>query len=252
MPSISSTNQTIVNALPPVAARLVGASKRYRSGDTDVVALQPTTLEIHPGELALVLGPSGSGKTTLLSLLGCVIYPSGGRVEITGTDIGGLDGQSLAALRLRRIGFVFQAFNLLAPLTAEENVSLPLALLGVPRAERRTRAREALEAVGMGAYRGKRPNGLSGGQMQRVAIARALVTDPPLILCDEPTASLDCGSVGRVMEELTALARRGKAVVVVTHDPRLDGYADRVITVANGIATHSTPETRLEALDHAS
>lgn len=250
MDTISRTEASTVKGADAVAARLFEATKRYQIGDTEVVALQPTTLDLRLGELTLVLGPSGSGKTTLLSLLGCVLYPSAGRVEVMGTDIGRLNGPSLAALRLRRIGFVFQAFNLLAPLTAEENVMLPLALLGVSPDERRMRARAALDAVGMAAYLQKKPGSLSGGQMQRIAIARALVTDPPLILCDEPTASLDSGSVGRVMDELTALAGRGKAVVVVTHDPRLDGFANRVITVTNGIAQDTSLTERPEAHTH--
>lgn len=250
MDTISKPEPQTVKSSVKVAARLQDATKRYRVGDTEVVALQPTCLDLHSGELTLVLGPSGSGKTTLLSLLGCVIYPSAGRVEVMGTDIGQLNGASLAALRLRRIGFVFQAFNLLAPLSAEENVMLPLALLGVAPAERRARARAALDAVGMAAYLAKKPESLSGGQKQRVAIARALVTDPPLILCDEPTASLDSGSVDLVMEELCTLAGRGKAVVVVTHDPRLDGFANRVITVSNGVACESPTHSRQEAPLH--
>ncbi|MDX2184296.1 MAG: ABC transporter ATP-binding protein [Gemmatimonadaceae bacterium] len=235
---------------PYAVARLEAAGKVYGTGDTEVVALTPTSVDIRAGELALILGPSGSGKTTLLSLLGCVIYPTSGRVAVTGTDVTALDGPALAALRLRSIGFVFQQFNLLAPLSAEENVMLPLQLLGVGLRERRDRARAALDAVGMTPHRTKRPGGMSGGQQQSVPIARALVTDPPLILCDEPTASLDSGSVGRVMQELTGLAARGKAVVVVTHDPRLNGFANRVITVANGIATESLPTAHHESLAH--
>ncbi len=218
------------------AAELVRASKVYPGAEGDVTALGETTLAFPPGELALVRGPSGSGKTTLLSLLGCVTYPTTGCVRIAGACVPHDDARALAAVRRRLIGFVFQAYNLLAPLTAEENVRLPLDLLGVPRREGTRRAGEALARMGLAAHARKRPAQLSGGQQQRVAIARAVVTAPPLVLCDEPTAALDHHAAARVMEELAALARSGTAVVVVTHDPRLDAWADRTIDVADGCA----------------
>ena len=221
-------------------AELKGAGKEYKVGDQTLVALQPTTMKFYERELTLIIGPSGSGKTTLLSLLGCVIYPSFGDLWVDGNQITTLRPKALAKLRLSTIGFVFQNFNLLAPLTAEDNVAMPLRLQGVPRAQVRERVASAIEMVGMTDRRKNLPRQLSGGQQQRVAIARALVSDPKLILCDEPTASLDKNSLGVVMNELRALAQRGKAVAVVTHDPRLKEYANRVISVENGIATDIT------------
>ncbi|MCA0230107.1 MAG: ABC transporter ATP-binding protein [Bacteroidetes bacterium] len=215
-------------------AELKGAGKEYKTGDQTIVALQATDFQLHEGELTLIIGPSGSGKTTLLSLLGCVIYPSYGDLWVDGQHINSLNANKLARLRLETIGFVFQSFNLLAPLTAEENVELPLKLLGLDSSERKKRVQKALETVGMIERRKNLPKALSGGQQQRIAIARALVTNPKMILCDEPTASLDKDSLGVVMKELQTLARQGKSVAVVTHDPRLQQYADRAVEVKNG------------------
>lgn len=216
-------------------AELKGAGKEYKTGDQTIVALQATDFQLHEGELTLIIGPSGSGKTTLLSLLGCVIYPSYGDLCVDGQHINSLNATKLARLRLETIGFVFQSFNLLAPLTAEENVELPLKLLGLDSSERKKRVQKALETVGMIERRKNLPKALSGGQQQRIAIARALVTNPKMILCDEPTASLDKDSLGVVMKELQTLARQGKSVAVVTHDPRLQQYADRAVEVKNGL-----------------
>lgn len=218
-------------------AELKGAGKQYQTGDQTIVALQATTLKLNEGELMLIIGPSGSGKTTLLSLLGCVIYPSFGDLWVAGKHINELKTNDLAKLRLNTIGFVFQSFNLLAPLNAEDNVGLPLKLQGVSSSEIKKRVQKALEVVDMTDRRKNLPKELSGGQQQRIAIARALVTNPKLILCDEPTASLDKDSLAVVMNELRNLARQGKSVAVVTHDPRLQEYADRVVEVKNGIAT---------------
>ncbi|MFN8357822.1 MAG: ABC transporter ATP-binding protein [Spirosomataceae bacterium] len=215
-------------------AELKGAGKEYQTGDQTIVALQPTDLQLNEGELLLIIGPSGSGKTTLLSLLGCVIYPSYGDLFVAGQYVNKLNAKELAQLRLQTIGFVFQNFNLLAPLTAEENVAVPLRLLGVSRSEIKQRVAQALETVGMTERRNYLPRQLSGGQQQRIAIARALVTQPRLVLCDEPTASLDKNSLKLVMQELRTLAKNGKAVAVVTHDPRLQQYADRAVEVKNG------------------
>jgi putative ABC transport system ATP-binding protein len=217
-------------------ARLEQAGKTYPSGDALITALQPTDFSISAGELVLIIGPSGSGKTTLLSLLGCVIYPSSGKVWVNGTYTNDLNDRQMAELRLRNIGFVFQNFNLLAPLTAEQNVMMPLQLMGLSDHESRLRARAALEKLQMGHRLKSLPRSLSGGEQQRVSIARALVTNPSLLLCDEPTAALDAKSVGIVMEELRQLASEQKAVIVVTHDARLRPYASRVIEVENGQA----------------
>lgn len=218
-------------------AALKEAGKEYQTGDQRIVALQPTTLEFREGELTLIIGPSGSGKTTLLSLLGCVIYPTTGDLWVDGHHVNKMSERELARLRLSTIGFVFQNFNLLSPLNAEDNVAMPLKLQGVSSSEIKRRVGEALEMVGMTDRRRNLPKQLSGGQQQRVAIARALVTNPRLILCDEPTASLDKNSMGVVMDELRLLANEGKAVAVVTHDPRLKAYAHRIIQVENGEAT---------------
>ncbi|MCC6413418.1 MAG: ABC transporter ATP-binding protein [Saprospiraceae bacterium] len=217
-------------------ARLENAGKEYRMGDQTIVALQPTTLEFREGELTLIIGPSGSGKTTLLSLIGCVIYPSEGELWVDGNHINRMKPAALANLRLNTIGFVFQNFNLLSPLTAEDNVAMPLRMQGVRPSEIRLRVHAALEMVGMVDRKRNLPKQLSGGQQQRIAIARALVTNPKIILCDEPTASLDKNSMFVVMEELRQLADEGKAVAVVTHDPRLKPYAHRLIEVENGFA----------------
>jgi putative ABC transport system ATP-binding protein len=218
-------------------AKLAGVGKEYQVGDQTIVALKPVDLDIKAGELLLIIGPSGSGKTTLLSLLGCVIYPSYGQLWVKDQLVNELKPNELAALRLHTIGFVFQSFNLIAPLNALDNVMMPLQLKKIPRATAKQKALDALALVGMLDRKSNLPKQLSGGQQQRVAIARALVTDPQLVLCDEPTASLDASSIATVMQELVNLARNGKAVCVVTHDPRLLQYADRVIEVDAGQAT---------------
>lgn len=215
-------------------AEIQAANKIYKSGDTQITALDTTSLKVNTGELMLIIGPSGSGKTTLLSLLGCVIYPTTGKVVINGIDTNTLNSRKMARLRLENIGFVFQSFNLIAPLTALENVMFPLKLLGIGNNEANKRAMAALERVGMADKKRSLPRQLSGGQQQRVSIARALVTNPPILLCDEPTASLDTKSVGVVMEELVQLSKSDKAVVIVTHDYRLKEYADKTIEVENG------------------
>lgn len=215
-------------------AQVINASKEFKSGDSIITALKPSSMDLETGKLTLIIGPSGSGKTTLLSLLGCVIYPTSGEVIIDGIRTSELNARKMASLRLNKIGFVFQQFNLLAPLNAEHNVMLPLKLMGTADAEARKRTREALEKVNMMHRAKSLPKMLSGGEQQRVAIARALVTNPPIMLCDEPTASLDNNSAHTVMEELKNLAQSGKAVAVVTHDMRLKPYADEIVYVSGG------------------
>ncbi len=227
-------------------AQVKSASKTYKTGDTIITALHPATVDFRGGDLTLILGPSGSGKTTLLSLLGCVIYPTAGEVWIGDVKVNDLTENQLANLRLNKIGFVFQSFNLIAPLTALENVMLPLELMNVPYKDARERAMEALRKVNMLDRTKNLPKMLSGGQQQRVAIARALVTNPPMILCDEPTAALDSKSVGLVMEELQMLANEGKALAVVTHDLRLRQFADRIIYVNNGHVSETLQEEPIE------
>lgn len=220
-----------------IVARLAKAGKQYKTGDTTVTALGPSDVELHSGALTLILGPSGSGKTTLLSLLGCIIYPSYGEVYIDGARVSEYSEKAMSLVRLQKVGFVFQNFNLIAPLNALENVMMPLQLQKLPEKTARQRAKEALEKVGMGDRLKHLPAKLSGGQQQRVAIARALVTNPQMLLCDEPTASLDIRSVSIVMKELKDLAFQGKAIAVVTHDTRLIPYANRTIYVNDGMVS---------------
>mgnify|MGYP003498923764 FL=1 len=208
--------------------------KTYQSGDTLVTALDSTTETFNKGELTLIMGPSGSGKTTLLSLVGCVIYPTSGDVYLKNIQVNKLTENELAKIRLNTIGFVFQQFNLIEPLTALENVMQPLILQGVSNKNAKERALIALEKVNLLERKNNLPKKLSGGQKQRVAIARALVTNPEIILCDEPTASLDAKSGATIMEELKQLSRQDKAVIIVTHDLRLRKFADRIVYVEEG------------------
>ena len=214
--------------------RVQNVKKTYQSGDTLVTALDSTTETFNKGELTLIMGPSGSGKTTLLSLVGCVIYPTSGDVYLKNIQVNNLSENELANIRLNTIGFVFQQFNLIEPLTALENVMQPLILQGVSNKEAKERALIALEKVNLLERKNNLPKKLSGGQKQRVAIARALVTNPEIILCDEPTASLDAKSGATIMEELKLLSRQDKAVIIVTHDLRLRKFADRIVYVEEG------------------
>ena len=226
-----------------IVAQLSNAGKEYRTGDTTIVALQPTTVDFKKGEVTLIVGPSGSGKTTLLSLLGCVIYPTSGDVWLGDTCVSKLSENQLAELRLNHIGFVFQVFNLIAPLSSLENVMQPLILKGVSRRAAKEKSMDILRTFGMDDRAGSLPKALSGGQQQRVAVARALITDPGLILCDEPTASLDHQSAIQVMKILQSLSREDRAVIVVTHDVRLKRYADRIIYVIEGKISNNPIET---------
>lgn len=194
-------------------ARIRDAGKEYKTGDTTIVALAPSTTEFRKGELTLIVGPSGSGKTTLLSLLGCVIYPSMGEVWLGDKCVSKLSESKLSQIRLNEIGFVFQGFNLLQPLTALENVMQPLILKGNSRKESRLKAIEIIKKFDMYDRMSNLPKGLSGGQQQRIAIARALITDPKILLCDEPTASLDQKSATMVMNMLKELSREDRGGV---------------------------------------
>ena len=190
---------------------------------------------IQKKEFLLIIGPSGSGKTTLLSLIGGIIYPTTGELFINGQLINHFTNDQLADLRLKTIGFVFQSFNLLAPLTALENVKMPLDLLKIPSSIAEKKALAVLDLLSMADKKDALPKALSGGQQQRVAIARALATAPEILLCDEPTASLDKDSAKNVMENLRKLADQGQTIVVVTHDARLKTYADRIVSVESGV-----------------
>lgn len=223
-------------------AKLEKVSKEYQMGDTVITALAEASYTFQKGKLILILGPSGSGKTTLLSILGSVVYPTSGKIWINGQLVNDLNQSQLANLRLHNIGFVFQYFNLIMPLNALENVMHPLLLLGKSKQEATSLAEEALARVNMSDRKKSLPRNLSGGQQQRVAIARALINDPSLILCDEPTASLEQSSLKSVMEKLKDLAKEGRSVVVVTHDTRLKTYADEIIYIENGKITDLPPE----------
>ncbi len=219
----------------PIALEGRGVGKVFGRGDLAVRALHPTNIQIRRGEVLVIMGPSGSGKTTLLSVLGLVLTPSEGEVLVGGRDVSAATPDELAILRRDRVGFVFQQFNLLPSLSALENVAVPLLLAGVPGRERAVRALRALELVGMADKRSATPRLLSGGQQQRVAIARALVNDAPVLLCDEPTASLDGRTGQGILATLRELAtNEARAVVVVTHDDRVLPIADRLVHVIDG------------------
>ena len=223
-----STNRNLI--------RIEDISKTYHMGDVQVHALRGVSLEIAEGEFVSIMGPSGSGKSTLMNIVGCLDQPTAGRYWLDGTDVSKLNDNRLAEIRNRKIGFVFQTFNLLARTTAFQNVTLPLIYAGMGARERRDRSREALEAVGLGDRLDHRPNELSGGQQQRVAIARALVTEPAIILADEPTGNLDTASGTEIMSIFRQLNKeRGITVVFVTHDPEIADETRRIIRIRDGL-----------------
>jgi putative ABC transport system ATP-binding protein len=203
-------------------------------GDTEVRALAGVSLTIEPGEFVAIMGSSGSGKSTLMNTLGCLDRPTSGQYLLLGRDVAKLGPNALAEIRNLTLGFVFQSFNLLARTSAVENVELPLLYAGVPAAERRKRAAAALERVGLGKRLDHHPKQLSGGQQQRVAIARAIVSEPRVILADEPTGNLDSKTSIEVMALFQELGRSGITVVLVTHEPDIAEYASRVLVVKDG------------------
>jgi putative ABC transport system ATP-binding protein len=209
--------------------------KSFGSGDAQVRALRGVTFAALAGQMTLLVGPSGCGKTTLISAIAGMLTPDAGTIGVFGADLRRLSRGRLTAFRARAVGFVFQQFNLLPALTATENASIPLRILGHPAAEANRRAAALLDRLGLAAHRDRFPAQLSGGQQQRVAIARALVHEPRLVVCDEPTASLDADSGHAAMELLRELAvRADRAVIVVTHDDRIFGFADRIAHMADG------------------
>ena len=210
------------------------ASRVYRMGEVEVPALVEADLRVEEGEFVAVVGPSGSGKSTLMNLIGCLDRPTSGEVRLGGTSVADLDDDSLARVRSRFVGFIFQAYNLLPRTTALENVAAPLLYQGVGRGERLARAKATLERLGLGDRVGHQPSELSGGQQQRVAVARALVTDPPLILADEPTGNLDSHSGAEVMALLRELHRSGRTIVLITHDADVATTATRQVHIRDG------------------
>ncbi|NUS39453.1 MAG: ABC transporter ATP-binding protein [Lysobacter sp.] len=230
-----------MNAIPPrgagvppvIATRAL--RKVYAAGtEAEVVALHDVDLAIEAGEFVAIMGPSGSGKSTLMNLLGCLDAPTAGEYRCDGVDVASLDAETRAHLRLSKIGFVFQGFNLLPRMDALENVAMPLAYAGVPRAERLRRAGEVLAAVGLAQRMHHLPNALSGGQQQRVAIARALINAPPLLLADEPTGALDSKTGEEILALFKQLQRDGHTVVLITHEPDVAAHADRTYVMRDG------------------
>lgn len=226
---------------------LAGVRKTYRSGAVEFEALRGIDTTVKSGEYVAVIGPSGSGKSTLMNLLGCLDVPTEGRYVLAGDDISSLDETALAAIRNRLIGFVFQQFHLLSSMTALRNVELPLVYAGVPRSERRDRAAAALARVGLAERLDHRPGELSGGQQQRVAVARALVTEPALLLADEPTGNLDSRSTHDVLGLFDELHAAGRTIVLITHEPDVAARAGRNLVIDDGLITEDRITTGVGA-----
>jgi putative ABC transport system ATP-binding protein len=213
---------------------LKGITKVYKNGPLEVQALNPIDLRIEKGEFVAIMGSSGSGKSTLMNIIGCLDIPTSGSYELDGTPVESLGEVELARIRNRKIGFVFQSFNLLPRQTVLQNVTLPMMYAGVPREKRNERALELLRRVGLAERVKHRPNELSGGQKQRVAIARALTMNAPLLLADEPTGNLDTKSSHEIMALFKEIHAEGTTIVLVTHEPDIAGHADRIITFGDG------------------
>ncbi len=221
--------------------RMEDIGKIYSTGTIEVEALKNVNLSIEKGEFVSVMGPSGSGKSTLMNIVGCLDRSTSGFYQLDGVDISKLDDVALAKIRNLKIGFVFQSFNLLPRITALQNVELPMIYAGVPKKERRAKAMEALDRVGLTERKDHKPNELSGGQKQRVAIARALVNTPAIILADEPTGNLDSASGEDIMAVFQGLNREGVTIVLVTHEPDIATHTKRVVKFRDGRLTQDYP-----------
>ncbi|MCS7337394.1 MAG: ABC transporter ATP-binding protein [Verrucomicrobiae bacterium] len=223
-----------MTALAVVLIRLINVWRCYKVGAETVEALRDVSLEIAKGEYVAIMGPSGSGKSTLMNVIGCLDTPTSGIYELDGVNVTEMDDDQLAEVRNRRIGFVFQTFNLLPRATALRNVELPLIYAGVPAGARRERARRALEQVGLSHRARHLPNEMSGGERQRVAIARALVNNPSILLADEPTGNLDSKTGSEIMALFDRLAEQGNTIIVVTHEEDVAKHARRIIRLRDG------------------
>ena len=220
---------------------MTGVRKTYATGSVQVDALRGIDLEVDQGEHLAIMGPSGSGKSTLMHIIGCLDVPTAGTYHLDATDVSRMSEKQLAEIRNRKIGFVFQQFNLLASVSALRNVELPLVYAGVPAGERRERALSALERVGLGKRVNHRPGELSGGQQQRVSVARALVTDPALLLADEPTGNLDSHSTGEILELFDQLNDAGRTIVIITHESDVAERARKLVHIYDGLLRESAP-----------
>jgi putative ABC transport system ATP-binding protein len=215
-------------------------TKIYKTGKTDFKALNNVDLRIRKGDFVAIMGPSGSGKSTLMNIIGCLDRPTSGTIIIDGENISTVNDNQLAIIRGRKIGFIFQKFNLMPSMTALKNVALPMVFLGGLKADREHRASELLAKVGLTNWATHRPSELSGGQQQRIAIARALVNNPAIILADEPTGNLDTKTGEQIMELLVSLNREGKTILLVTHAIALKRFANRVVNMLDGEVTEET------------
>ncbi len=219
---------------PQVVVKLEDVRKTYQMGENHVHALAGVSLEINRGSFWAIMGPSGSGKSTMLNLLGCLDRPSSGRCLIEDNDLAVLSDDELSNLRLRRLGFIFQSFNLIQQLTLQENIELPLFYMGMDARESAARAAELADLVGLGDRLQHRPSELSGGQQQRVAIARALANDPAILLADEPTGNLDSSTGDQIMDLLTNLHNQGRTIIMVTHEPEVAAFASHQLHMRDG------------------
>jgi len=246
-----ATERILVRPAKPPVIEMRGLRKTYGDGEAAVHALRGIDLTIDYSEMVAVMAPSGAGKSTLMHIMGCLDNPTEGTYSLAGQDVGDLDESELARIRNRRIGFVFQQFNLLPRLDALENVALPLVYAGVRPEERRRRALEALERVGLAHRASHRPNQLSGGQQQRVAIARALVTDPAVVLADEPTGNLDSISTEEVLGWFRELYESGRTIVLITHEADVARIAPRTVRMRDGLVVADGPTEESLAKDGA-
>ena len=224
--------------------RLQNVSRRYQMGAETVHALRDVSLEIQRGEYVAIMGPSGSGKSTMMNLIGCLDTATSGRYELNGIGVSDMDDNQLAEIRNREIGFVFQTFNLLARSNALHNVELPLIYAGIPAAERRKIALEAIAQVGLADRMHHKPNELSGGQRQRVAVARALVNKPSILLADEPTGNLDSKTGAEIMALFEELSRKGNTIIVVTHEEDIARQSRRIIRLRDGLIASDESMTK--------